>query len=103
MGTCVKFVNSFPFEVTPTVKTGIPCDIIWLAIAVKPSDVAGSIEMQSIAPAASFAWICDSCWLRSVCTGAIEEQFILRIFCPAAQPALYPCWYCWEKSGIPEA
>ncbi len=36
-GTWVKFVNSLPFVVTPTVNTGMPCEISWFVICVRPS------------------------------------------------------------------
>ena len=60
-GTWVKLVNSWPREVTPTVKTGMPWSISLLTIAVVELEVTGSIEMQSISPAASLASICETC------------------------------------------
>jgi hypothetical protein len=42
-----------------------------LVMAVVESEVVGSIDMQSISPAASFASIYETCWLGSFCTGAI--------------------------------
>ena len=60
-GTWVKLVNSWPREVTPTVKAGMPCSMSLFTMAVVESDVVGSIEMQSISPAASLASICDTC------------------------------------------
>src|SRR5262245_36671554 len=74
IGTWVKLVNSWPREVTPTVKTGMPRAIILLVMAVTESEVVGSMAMQSMAPAASLASIWETCWLGSVCTGAIGVQ-----------------------------
>ncbi len=71
-GNCVKLVNSCPREVTPTVNAGMPMPISLLTIAVVASEVVGSIEMQSICPAASLASICDTCSFGLVCTGAID-------------------------------
>ena len=36
------------FVVRPTVKTGMPCEISWFVIWVRPSLFVGSIERQSI-------------------------------------------------------
>ena len=60
-GVWVKLVNSWPREVTPTVKTGMPRAISLLTIAVVESEVTGSMEMQSMAPAASLASIWETC------------------------------------------
>ena len=76
IGTWVKLVNSWPREVTPTVNTGMPAAIILSVIAVVELEVVGSIEMQSISPAASLASICDTWALASVCTGASAAHSI---------------------------
>ena len=72
----MKLVNSWPREVTPAVNTGMPWSISLLVIAVMESELTGSIEMQSISPAASLASIWLTCWLGSFWTGAIEAHSI---------------------------
>ncbi len=103
-GCCVKFVNSLPFEVSPTVKTGMPFAISWFVMLVMPSELAGSIERQSIWFVLASAWICWiwSCRSPVGADGAIDLKFIGRIRPAVPWVASYPALYCSEKPLMPE-